>query len=108
MGARLVLQVPSADLRRARAVAATDDPDAMKAFAEHMMEIAERKIDEADNVFDHELAILERDQLRARLQLLKRLHVRAAKIVDVDIIADAGAVRRRTIVPENRDLLTLS
>lgn len=67
MGARLVLQVPTADLRHSQAVAATDDQATLAAFAERMLAMANQRIGKAGDVFERELAILQRDQLRARL-----------------------------------------
>ena len=73
MATRLVLQLPTADLRRARIVAATDDPQAVCAFARRMVELAEEAVDGAPDAFMRELAYLEKEQLQARLQYALRL-----------------------------------
>ena len=67
MGVRLVLQLPSADLRQAHIVAATDDNVAIDAFANRLLSLADDAIDSAPDVFSRELACLERQQLITRL-----------------------------------------
>ena len=68
MRCRLVLQLPTADLRRAQIVAATDDPKAIQAFADSMTELAQQTIDQAPDPFLRELAYIEKRQLQARLR----------------------------------------
>ena len=68
MTCRLVLQLPTADLRRAHVVAATDDSAAMSAFARRLLELADEAAEAASDPFARELAYLEREQLSARLQ----------------------------------------
>jgi len=72
MSVRLVLQLPTADLRRARIVAATDDRHAIRAFAQRMLQLAEEAVDAAPDPFARELAHLEREQVRARLEYALR------------------------------------
>ena len=67
MDVRLVLQVPSADLRQAHIVAATDDSEAIAAFASRLLLLADEVADAATDAFSRELAYLEREQLQARL-----------------------------------------
>ena len=70
---RLVLQLPTPDLRTARIVAGTDDQQAIRTFGHRMLELAERAVDAAPDAFARELAYLEREQLRARLEYTLRL-----------------------------------
>ena len=44
-------------------------------------------------------------QALARLEPLQRPQVGVGQIIDVDVVADARAVRRRVVVAEDRDLL---
>ena len=43
----------------------------------------------------------------ARLQLLEGQHVSFAEIIHVNVVANAGAVGSRIVVPEDRDLVAL-
>ena len=72
MGARLVLQLPSADLRQAHIVAATDDSEAIAAFADRLLSLAGEVVDAASDPFFRELAYLEKQQLEARLHYALR------------------------------------
>ena len=72
MVCRLVLQLPTPDLRRARIVAATDDREAIRSFARHMEALAQEAVDAAPDVFTRELAYLEKEQLQARLEYALR------------------------------------
>ena len=72
MVCRLILELPTADLRRVRIVAATDDQQAMRAFSRRILELAEEAVDAAPDAFARELAYLEKDQLQARLQYALR------------------------------------
>lgn len=73
MACRLVLQLPTSDLRRARVVAATDDPAAIREFVHRLLENADLGINKAPDPYSRELALIERDQLQARLDYALRL-----------------------------------
>ena len=50
------------------------------------------------------VAAIERDRWRARPHIAHRIAMRASQIADVDVVAHAGAVRRRIIGAENVQL----
>ena len=64
---RLVLQVPGANVRRSFVVAASDDHAAIRTFAVQMLNQAQDAIDRAPDVFAREFAVIEMEQLKARL-----------------------------------------
>ena len=81
---RLVLQLPAADLRSVRLVSATDDQEAISAFAERQLLLAHESIDAAADPFSRELAYLEMEQLRARLKYALSLDGIPLRIGDRD------------------------
>ena len=52
---------------------------------------------------DEELA-----DLLSQRQALKRLQMRGSQVVDMNVVANAGAVRRRIFVAEDRDRFALA
>lgn len=64
---QLVLQVPQPNSRRAYAVALCDDVETIRAFARQMLTEAEAAVEDAPDVFSREAALIELEQLRARL-----------------------------------------
>ena len=72
MGVRLVLQLPTGDLRHVHVVAATDDRGAIAAFADRLLYLASEVVDAAPDAFSRELAYLEKQQLEARLHYALR------------------------------------
>ena len=64
-------------------------------------------LDRFDHFEDREavaVAAIERQRLAAGTQVTQRIGMRAHEIGDVDVVADAGAVRRRIVGAENLQL----
>src|SRR5438067_2859744 len=69
-------------------------------LASDLDQIEHRPAAASANVYRRALAALQ--------ESVKREHVRVSEIADVDIIADAGAVRGRIVVAEDRECLALA
>ncbi len=66
-------------------------------------------LDRLDHLVDREAAAVAQvaDQVLARLRRVQGQQVRVGQVRDVDVVADAGAVRGRVVVAVDRDVLAL-
>ena len=71
MKAQLVLQVPVQESPgKALIVAACDDSEVIREFAQRMVDACELSIESADGPFEREFARIRSEQLRARLMFV--------------------------------------